>query len=312
MKRFIGGLALSALLSSPTASAYCRATTCDPGDPQQHCQVDARSQCTLSGSPLYWASGCITVNVQQDGAPLARISADQAQASVERALHTWLSVDCGGAGPALRATVGQQIECGRAEYSTDHHNANVVLFREGSWPYAGAADALGVTWLHFDDEQAPGQLWDADIEINAVTEPLSAGHPNSDEADLDSVLTHEIGHLLGLGHTLDVEATMAAGYVPGSTELRSLAEDDKAGICAIYPPDRQLASSSCEPRHGFSEQCAEQQPPFVEPMEEPQAEPAIDRTSDGCAVSSHQPGTAPIWLGLVGLALVLRRRYLRR
>ena len=44
-------------------------------------------------------------------------------------------------------------------------------------------------------------------------------------------------------------------YVPGQTKLRTLDPDDVAGICDIYPPDRDIGSQSCEPRHGFASKC---------------------------------------------------------
>jgi hypothetical protein len=304
-------LILAALTVSAGAGAYCRATTCDSADASQGCNIDPATRCNESGAPLFWANSCLTINVHRTGALNAGIGADAAQRSVQRAFEAWLSADCGGEKPSLEVVLGQQVSCGVSEYSSDHHNANVVLFREDAWPYEGSEDTLGITWLRFDDEQKPGELWDADIEVNAVTEPLSSGEPARDEVDLDSLLTHEVGHLLGLAHTLSAGATMLAGYVPGSTELRTLEDDDVAGVCAIYPPGRQVASTSCEPRHGFSELCANEQPPFVEPELTPpgEDEEPADRTSS-CALAMPSDGAALTaqWLALLaGCALQLRR-----
>lgn len=100
---------------------------------------------------------------------------------------------------------------------------------------------------------------------------------------------------------------MMAGYVKGSTELRTLSPDDVAGICAIYPPDREIGSTSCDARHGFSELCAADQPPFVEPTTPSDEEPST--SSKGCSFgAAGSPAPALLLLG----ALVLgRRRSLR-
>jgi MYXO-CTERM domain-containing protein len=304
-------LALVALTWSAGAAAYCRTTTCDSSNASQACKLDTATRCNESGAPLFWASGCLTINVHRTGAPKAGISADAAQRSVQRAFDAWLSADCAGERPSLEVVVGQPVSCGVSEYSSDHHNANIVLFREDSWPYTGAEDALGITWLRFDEEQHGGELWDADIELNAVDEPLSARDPEPNEVDLDSLVTHEVGHFLGLGHTLAEDATMFAGYTAGSTELRTLTDDDIDGVCAIYPPGRQVKSTSCDARHGFSELCADEQPPFVEPgSQSPEENEApVDRGSS-CATSMSSEGaaTSAPWLLLLGATALLRRR----
>jgi hypothetical protein len=266
----------------------------------------------LSGEPLRWAGGCLTVNVQSAGAPRAGVSADAAEASVRRALDAWLSADCGDGLPSIAVEIGQRVSCDTSEYESDHHNANIVMFREGEWPYTGSEDALGLTRVRFDLDRAPGEIWDADIELNAVAEPLAVGTPKGNQVDLDSLLTHEVGHLFGLGHSLEEGATMMAGYTPGSTELRTLTADDRAGICAIYPPGRSISSSSCEARHGFSELCAADQPPFQEPSnEQPASGDDSNGASKGCAVN-HAPTGASSWLVMLLAGLMGRRRRLTR
>ncbi len=308
MRSLAVGLALCSLFWSASGFAYCRATTCDPSDAEQHCKLDPRTQCVLTGTPLSWASGCITVNVQRDAAPVTRISLEDAEASVTRAFDSWLSADCNGARPSLEVKLGDPVTCDASEYSKVHHNANIVIFREGVWPYVGGEDALGITRVRYDLEDKPGEMWDADIEVNAVTEPLSVTEPTINQVDLDSLLTHEVGHLLGFGHTLDVGSTMTAGYSPGSIELRSPSTDDLAGLCAVYPPDRKITRTSCEPRHGFSELCASEQPPYVAPDDET----TVSKKSSGCTMSPHPGSSGFGFIGLLGLAALGRVARKRR
>jgi MYXO-CTERM domain-containing protein len=304
MKPIALGISLAALLWGASGAAFCRTTTCDPTNPKLHCQIDPDTRCLLTGVPVFWASSCITVNVQRDGAPHSHISLGDAEASVQRAFDSWLSADCNGAAPSLQVVLGEPVSCDQSEYEQFHHNANIVMFREDVWPYEGGEDALGITRLRFDLGANVGELWDGDIEVNAVMEPLSVSDPESNQVDLDSLITHEVGHLFGLAHSLDADSTMIAGYVKGSIDLRSQSADDLAGICAIYPPGRATETDSCEPRHGFSELCSSEQPAFVEPETTTKGS-----TSKGCGVSSGRPSAASAWLAvLVGALWQARRR----
>ena len=63
--------------------------------------------------------------------------------------------------------------------------------------------------------------------------------------DLESAMTHELGHVLGLSHPDDPLATMYASYRPDGS-MRMLALDDKLGICSLYEADDPVAECSDE------------------------------------------------------------------
>jgi hypothetical protein len=106
-------------------------------------------------------------------------------------------------------------------------------------------------------------------------------------------LTHEAGHFLGLSHSPDPTATMKAVYSAASdgTSFRTLEPDDVAGICDVYPPERRPVTTSCENRHGFSEQCGADQPPPSE--------------SEGCSLTCVAPSRRVGWSGHVLSSLLL-------
>jgi len=300
---YFGLSALAAVwLAAPSALAFCRTTTCDPNDPKEHCQLDA-SACVLTGKPLGWRSSCVTVGVQQMGSPVHGFSYDDVAGVVVQAFGTWMQANCGAGTPSIDVEMLGPIECGVSEYNSKVGNANIVLFRENDWPYVGAANAIGLTTTRFDTET--GDLWDADIELNGMGANLSIGDPITGD-DLLSVLTHEAGHFLGLSHSPDPTATMKAVYDPGrdGADFRSLAEDDVAGICAIYPPDRQAQTSSCVNRHGFSSQCgADQSPPD-------ESKGCSLNTRTGVAASQTKSASllALLVIGACGARLARRRR----
>jgi len=302
---FAIGCALLWFFAARGAGAFCQATTCDPR--KGACSTNAQG-CFTSGLPLAWLSNCVTVSVQGDGSPKQHIDFDAARVSVEHAFAAWTSATCEGGSPSISVVVNGPVSCSQSEYNSDRANANIVIFREDTWPYAGGEDALGLTLIRFDPDT--GAIWDSDIEVNAVDEPLSVGNPVAGSVDLASLLTHEAGHLLGLGHNVfDETATMFPGYHTGSIELRSLADDDIAGICEIYPPKRKPSSTSCEPRHGFSELCGDQQPASA---------PSTSNESDGGGCSHARASTqhpplvfgflAALWLFTVRRSRALRRR----
>lgn len=59
-------------------------------------------------------------------------------------------------------------------------------------------------------------------------------NPGGDQVDLESVATHEIGHLLGLDHSDDPNAIMYK-EIPYGVVKRDLQSDDIDGINALYP-----------------------------------------------------------------------------
>ena len=64
-------------------------------------------------------------------------------------------------------------------------------------------------------------------------ENWSIDKPNGDQIDLVSVATHEIGHILGLQHSTDVNAVMYPFLNFGMTK-RELSHDDIDGMLALY------------------------------------------------------------------------------
>jgi hypothetical protein len=75
-----------------------------------------------------------------------------------------------------------------------------------------------------------GDIIDADIFFNPNRTFTTEGTPGSE--DLQTVATHEIGHLFGLSHTAIVRGTM---FPFAFENTRTLSYDDVAGISTLYP-----------------------------------------------------------------------------
>jgi hypothetical protein len=248
-------VAASAWLGSiAPAAAYCRSRTCGI-----HCTFDEFT-CPIEGLPLAWKGRCTSYSLQQGALPT--ISQDELRVASEAAFRAWQEVECFAAGAVPSMTVTEPFgvtACGRVEYNSRQANANVIVMRDTWEDDEGRSKVLGLTTVTYNS--ATGEILDADIEINGMM-PISGDRPRPGQYDLQSILTHEVGHYLGLTHSdvgLDDQcrdgATMCPTYDPGSEDFRTLAADDVAGICAIYPPDRDAPACDPSPLRGFSPEC---------------------------------------------------------
>ena len=237
-----------ALLAPASAAAFCRSTTCT-GD---GCPRDA-DDCKTTGAPLWWASMCVGFSLQRDGSinlPYAEI-----ERVAEASFVEWSDVQCPTGPATLAFSRLADVTCRKAEYNPDGANANIVLFQDNKWNYTGEFNTLAKTTVTYDNNT--GEIFDADIELNQAFNEFTTGDTNV-VYDLQSILTHEIGHFFGLDHSPDLNATMTPGYDQGSTQLRTIEADDIAGVCAIYPPERQ-AQCAPTPRGGLGDLCAFEQ-----------------------------------------------------
>ncbi len=134
--------------------------------------------------------------------------------------------------------IGAQCTSTKADGSCDTvtGNGNWVNFvhDKATWQAQGVGSlVVALTVLTYD--RFSGEIRDADVLLDDWGHDFCVAPSCSAAAyDLQSTLTHEFGHALGLDHSTDPEATMYAGADPGETKKRTLDGDDTAGICTTY------------------------------------------------------------------------------
>ena len=108
-------------------------------------------------------------------------------------------------------------------------NRNLITFADAS--SLGSA-VLGATFI---TSNADGRITDADIVLNRAVDFSTRFDAFAGAYDAESVLTHEVGHLIGLDHTGLVRATMAPFTDRGDVHQRTLETDDAIGAGMLYP-----------------------------------------------------------------------------
>jgi hypothetical protein len=164
------------------------------------------------------------------------VSAPQLQAAMGRAFSSWSAVPRTGITHNFIGITGAQPVGG--------DGMSVVGFR--SRPELDRTLAAA----SFEVDDVTGRILEVDIFFNTTVPWSVAANGASGSFDIESVGLHEIGHLLGLGHSALGETEIRAeggrrvlgkravmfpiAYPAGNIEDRTLEADDRAGIVDVY------------------------------------------------------------------------------
>lgn len=97
---------------------------------------------------------------------------------------------------------------------------------------------LAATFTGYYNQRSDGtyRIYDADIVTNTRYAWTSVGEPDgcSSEFYIEGVMVHEVGHLLGLGHSNVTGSTMYPSVSSCNNGPASIENDDKAAIQDLY------------------------------------------------------------------------------
>ncbi len=241
----------SIVVASGNAGAFCRTTTSPiPADYDPTVRG-----CWPQGSPIAWLWDQ-RVPYVLDASASRQISLADATNAADQAFARWTNARCEGGsanvtafddGPVSAADVAAQ--CGSVPCDPTSPSAyHLIVFRDDGWAYDDPTSTLALTTVTYGVDSAV--LFDAEIEINSHDHTLTTQQPTPPGAfDLQTILTHEAGHFLGLAHATNDSAVMYAYY---GQDSRDLTADDIAGLCAAYPPQPGVGALACALGHAPS------------------------------------------------------------
>jgi hypothetical protein len=226
------------LLSSGEASAFCRTTTCDPSTGVT-CRKDDNG-CVRDGTALVWNKKPIPYRFSAAGT--SKVDFTQAKEVIRRAFHAWTEVQCAHGTPNLSFQELPDLPDDKPLNAKEADQPWGIYFRDASWPHNDDDESIALTNQIYG--KITGTINYADIEINTAMVTFSLTDENRDATDLQAVITHEVGHYIGLAHSNDPGAIMVARYCQadndrckgGIDRARELGDDDIAAVCSSYPP----------------------------------------------------------------------------
>ncbi|CBI32079.3 unnamed protein product, partial [Vitis vinifera] len=174
----------------------------------------------------------------------------------EQALKTYqLNFNLNTTGQLDEATLNQIVSprCGNADIENGSSSMNSgkstpaferwaavtpLTFTESDSYYSADLRIAFYTGDHGDGEAFDGENWVAtgDVTTSSISSAI----------DLESVAVHEIGHLLGLGHS-SVEEAIMYPTITSRTKKVELASDDIQGIQELYGSNPNYNGSSTSP-----------------------------------------------------------------
>lgn len=211
---------------------------------------------TAGGLTVHWARDVVLFGVAMGGSTTIPIDQKGSEFSaIRRAFQTWEAVQ----GSRLRFEyVGQMVD---EDIPNIDDGINGVRFFSGANVPPDVSDAIAVTLVTYSS--VTGELFDADILINERDFRYST-LPSGTTVDLESVVLHESGHLVGLDHTCGSSGEVQPScYDPvlqqdpqryqrifgavmfpmrgvGDAPLRALTDDDAQGLATLYPAPSPL------------------------------------------------------------------------
>lgn len=268
---------------------FCRSTTCQPpaGYPREGglCQppdwADSDTCVKVkkaTNAPLWWRNACVGYSLQKSGS--VHVAYDVFSSSVQAAFKAWTTTACpstldrGVSHVSIDARGLDSVGCTSIGYDRHGPNQNLIVFRDELWPHesGGSSETVALTTVTFDTQT--GEIFDADLELNSADHRIVVVDGTERDVDgafdLQAVLTHEIGHFLGLAHSPRRSAEMFAYATPSEGgRRRALSLEDIAGICEIYPadgsrsvsalvdPTGKVRAAACDPtpRRGLDRTC---------------------------------------------------------
>ena len=188
----------------------------------------------------YWGDADATIFyvINDQGAP--GVAGNSDLDAIQNAFGAWTSIPGTELAAAYGGTTTQTIANGMDK-------VNLVTFVDSSYPFGLTTLAVGLSTSFEADtlmdgrRYRPGEIFDTDMIFNPSFTYGTSG--SSTTKDIQSIATHEAGHVFGISHTAVRSSTMYF-VLPGGIAARSLEDDDRAVYRKAYGSDATMSNSS--------------------------------------------------------------------
>lgn len=168
---------------------------------------------TKNNTTTHWPNSSTTIDIFVNSDNSQGLSEPLIQSIVTSSIAEWNGIS--------RINLRKNLTSGR-----DQDGMNELYFSGDSSVFNGSG-VVGITLVSYNELN--GTIVSADILIN---DNYSFSTDLTDSNYLGNVITHEVGHFLGLGHGQVAGSTMFYALNQGQNKI---SDDDKAGLYSIYP-----------------------------------------------------------------------------
>jgi YVTN family beta-propeller protein len=189
----------------------------------------------------YWAASQMpfTYYINENGAPGITNGSDFT--ALQSAMSAWTAI------PGVDFTVNYGGTSSQA-IAAALDQVNLITFSDNQYKFSASVLAVGISTsftvdsLYNGTQYRPGQIVDADMIFNPV-KIFRTPTEGVQGTDIQSVATHEAGHLFGIAHS-PVRTSTLFYVLPPGTSATSLEMEDELVFFKAYPSSAALAGAS--------------------------------------------------------------------
>lgn len=166
-----------------------------------------------SSNTVHWPGNTTTIDVYVNSTNTQGLSNALVQATALNSANQWNNIS------SILIRKNATSSSGQDGFNEIYFSTDPALF--------SGTGVVGVTAVTYKNNS--GEIIEADILIN---DSFSFSSAITESEFLGNVLTHELGHFLGLGHSQVMGSSMFYALTRGQSQVSG---DDKAGLYSIYP-----------------------------------------------------------------------------